>query len=273
MADPAEAVTVLIQQLGQWKIQTLLAVGAASLVGYFLFLAHRVVEKFIDSRASERAEKAKIERAKLYAKSHEDLTVAVNKLVTAQEQNNVLVADLGTTNKAVLATMRGVINPADSRKIIEAELWSVAKECVRAFQLSLRDNHFKGREDAIEKKMRRSVTKLLDRALKKLQGFDMAVSPRHFFAQLSDQLTYVLEQNIWAAMEPLYKNPINYSKEKDSEFRDRVVYDSIMSIVRNDLVRAHGRADDKDYIEDSGFYEPEPTSDDDSQTGPHRARP
>jgi hypothetical protein len=273
VADPVDTSLLLIQQLGQWKIQTLVAVGAASLVGYILFLAHRVVEKWLDMKTAERNEKSKIERAKLYAKSHEDLTVAVNKLVEAQEQNNLLVADLGTTNKAVLATMRGVINPADSRKIIEAELWSVAKECVRAFQVSLRDNHFKGREDAIEKKMRRSVTKLLDRALKKLQGFDMAVKPNYFFAQLSDNLTYVLEKAIWLSMVPLYETPINYNKDKDAEFRDRVVYDNIMSIFRNEMVRAHNRADDKDYIEDSGFYEPDAVSDDDSQTGTHKTKP
>jgi hypothetical protein len=271
VADPTEAVTALLEQLGQWKLQTIIAVAIASLGGYVLFLAHRVVEKYIDMRATERSEKTKIERAKLYAKSHEDLTIAVNKLVEAQEQNNALVADLGTTNKAVLATMRGVINPADSRKIIEAELWSVAKECVRAFQVSLRDNHFKGREDAIEKKMRRSVTKLLDRALKKLQGFDMAVKPHHFFSRMPDPLTYYLEESIWKSMVTLYQTPINYSKEKDAEFRDRVVYDSIMSIVRNELVRAHSRADDKDYIEDSGFYDPDPVSDEDTVSGFHKS--
>jgi hypothetical protein len=247
----------ILTALGNLKFSTLAAIASCFFFSFLMWLVSKLIEKWLDMRTQEKIEKAKSKRAEQYVKASEGNTAAINRLVGAQEHNNALVTDLATTNKSVLATLRGVINPADSRKIIEAELWSVAKESVRAFQISLRDNHFKGRESYIEAKMRRSVMKLMDRALRKLQSFDMALSPRYFFAVLPDGITYVIESQIWCEMHKLYLSPVKYDKGDDGDLRDRTVFALITGIIRDELARAYTRSDNKEYLDDSGFYAPD----------------
>lgn len=237
----------VITAIGQWRIETLVVIACTVLIGFVVSLVIRYVERRADRLKNSQLEEAKQSRASQYLQTITALAAASNRNAEATARMEAQVAEMVAGNKTLVATLRGVINPADSRKIIEAELWSAAKECTRGFQVSLRDNHYAGRETDIEDKMKQSCARILDRAQTKLRGFDMAIDPENFFVLDNTEGTrYALVNQLWEAMVRLYKSPANYADTRQAEARERQVYDSIHAIFRDAIISGH-RLSDSEY--------------------------
>jgi hypothetical protein len=164
------------------------------------------------------------------------------------------IEDNATATKTLVATMKGVISPSDSRKLIEGELWDAAKELIRGFRVSLRENHYAGRESKVRGKMIRAGHKIIHRIYLKLSQFDMAVPPRCYFPETENvtlpdvpfNTCYTIVLTLWDRLEGSFRNPINYNNVTDAAERDQLVTDIINSVVR-DAIAAGIAASESEY--------------------------
>jgi hypothetical protein len=195
-------------------------------------------------RLAVEVEKSKQARAASYNDTLSKLVAATANTSLGIEQLKKAVDENTATQKALIATSRGVINEADSRVIIESELQAVGYECARAYQISLRSNHYKGNEADIEEKMKIATSRIFDRAREKLLRFDMAVDPQHFFETTDIAGTrYAAVSYIWAYVCKFYENPVNYSDVMAAEERDARVQDVVLSVIRDVTLRGIRKSD------------------------------
>lgn len=243
MADPVVSPEIL-KAVGEWRTETLVIIGVILLIALLIWLAARFLTRRADRQAKAAEAAAKAARAATFVGSISELVRSIRDMSAGSVRMETAVTDSVTAIRALTATLRGAINPADSRKIIESELWAVAKECARAYQMSLRENHFNGREDEVRDKMRRATSRLFDRARAKLESFDMGIKPVNFFeTRGGDGTRYDTVDAFWTQMERLYRNPVQYIDLKAAVERDRLVYDLINSAMRDELIRGYKRAD------------------------------
>lgn len=234
----------LLKAFGEWRTETLVILGLLMLAGLVVYLGSQYLARRADNIAKKETEELKQERADKFTGTMSELVRAVQGQMASSSRVEAAVVELTTTVKMQMATTRGVINPADSRRIIESELWALAKECARAYQISLRENHYFGREQAIQDKMKRSCARLFDRSFKKLNTFDMAIKPEHFFSfAAGDGLRYDVVDRLWVYMEGMYRAPATYSDARAGAERNTLIYDTTISVMRDEIVRGHKRAD------------------------------
>lgn len=243
MADPVVS-PELLKALGDWRTETLVIVGLLMLAGLVVYLGSQYLARRADVIAKRESEEVKQVRADKFTGTMSELVRAVQGQIVSSTRVEAAVVELTTAVKTQMATTRGVINPADSRRIIESEMWALAKECSRAYQVSLRENHYFGREQAIQDKMKRSCARLFDRSYKKLKSFDMAIKPEHFFSFASgDGLRYDVVDRLWVQMEGMYRTPVKYTDARAGEERNELIYDTTMAVMRDEIMRGHKRAD------------------------------
>ena len=243
MAEPVVS-PELLKAFGEWRTETLVILGLLMLAGLVVYLGSQYLTRRADLKSKKESEEFKQTRAAQFTGTMSELVRAVQGQISSSSRVEAAVVEMTTAVKTQMAMTRGAINPADSRRIIESELWALAKECARAYQVSLRENHYFGREQEIQDKMKRVCARLFDRSLKKLKAFDMAVKPEHFFSIAGgDGLRYDVIDSLWAQMERLYRSPAQYSDPRAGEERNLTIYDTTMSVMRDEIVRGHKRAD------------------------------
>ncbi len=194
----------------------------------------------------------KDERSRRYTDTLTHIGTGMEAMAEAQKKNNETVERLRTdmventaSIRLLLATLKGCVPYDISRAIILREVNVLRDAVIHAFQVSLRDNHYQGREGRIKEKMLEQMHSMFFRSLKQLRSYDLAINPSLFFHTDEDSPEphspfLVL---VWDSMVKFYSDPVDYESPKQAAQRNEDIAKDIARLFRHEVVRGQQQAD------------------------------
>ncbi|MCK5604231.1 hypothetical protein KAR91_20250 [Candidatus Pacearchaeota archaeon] len=168
-------------------------------------------------------------------KSLKRLGDSIDKMVICQIEHKIRSNEQTERMVTILCEIRdqtkGAIGKQDSIAIIEQKFDYVKMEIAQIFEWSITHNHYEERSSFIKRKIKTVVAECLNLTRKSLEQFDLSVDAKQFFscyvAQETGNIHLILVDNLWDAVEPIYKkNKIDVDEQLEEM---RIIVSNVMS--------------------------------------------